>query len=228
MDHDILRSVVTEVFGEIPIQAYSESDIALACNGLTWGVSLVAGTGASCRAVNEKGEAHSCGGYGPQFGDEGSGYWIGREAVSAAMRARDGRNARTLLSDLICRTLEIGDIWEILRRAERSGHVAGPVIASLTPLVYDAARSGDAAALDICERAGSHLAELAAITATKLEFAAHEIPLALSGGVFAGNDLIMPSFAQTLSQHSPIQLRTCPPLTDVTEGIITCLLREPR
>jgi N-acetylglucosamine kinase-like BadF-type ATPase len=143
------------------------------------------------------------------------------------MRARDGRNSPTLLSDLICRKLEIGDIWDILRRAERSGHVAGPVIASLTPLVYDAARSGDAAALDICKRAGAHLADLAATTATKLEFAAQEIPLVLSGGVFSGNDLIMTSFAETLSSQPLVRFCVRPPLTDVTGGIITCLLREP-
>lgn len=225
MDPRLLHEAVRASFGEIPIRGFSESAIALACHGLTWGVSLVAGTGASCRAINEQGEARSCGGYGPQFGDEGSGYWIGREAIAAVMRERDGRGPVTLLSHTVCAKLELTDIWGIFRRADRSGHVPGPVIASLTPLVYEAATGGDAAALDICARAGSHLASLAGTTVRLMSFSSAEIPLVLSGGVFAGKDLIMTSFARTLEELSVPQVIVYPPLTEVSDGLIHCLLR---
>ena len=225
MDHGLLHDAVCRSFGAIPIHSFSESAIALACHGLTWGVSLVAGTGASCRAINERGEARSCGGYGPQFGDEGSGYWIGREAIAAVMRARDGRGAATRLSQDVCAKLGLKDVWAIFQYAERSGHVPGPVIASLTPLVYEAATDGDTAALDICARAGSHLASLAGTTAKLMSFASAEIPLVLSGGVFAGKDLIMKSFARTLEELSVPQVVVYPPLTEVSDGLIHCLLR---
>jgi N-acetylglucosamine kinase-like BadF-type ATPase len=43
----------------------------------------------------QAGEAARAGGWGHMVGDEGSGYWIGREAVAAVMRASDGRGPAT-------------------------------------------------------------------------------------------------------------------------------------
>ena len=57
--------------------------------GIQPGVLLIAGTGAIAIARQNDGTMIRVGGWGPVFGDEGSGYWIGREAVSAALRAND-------------------------------------------------------------------------------------------------------------------------------------------
>src|SRR2546428_3184097 len=40
---------------------------------------------------------HPCGGYGWAVGDEGGGYWLGRRALDAAARARDGRGEGSAL-----------------------------------------------------------------------------------------------------------------------------------
>ena len=47
---------------------------------------------------NARGEAARAGGWGHMIGDEGSGYWIGREALAAVMRASDGRGPATRLT----------------------------------------------------------------------------------------------------------------------------------
>jgi N-acetylglucosamine kinase-like BadF-type ATPase len=62
--------------------------------GLTPGVLLLVGTGSIAIARKTDGTFLRTGGWGPAFGDEGSGFWIGREAIRVALRAHDtGQNA---------------------------------------------------------------------------------------------------------------------------------------
>jgi len=62
--------------------------------GLTPGVLLLVGTGSIAIARKADGTFLRTGGWGPTFGDEGSGFWIGREAIRVALRARDtGKNS---------------------------------------------------------------------------------------------------------------------------------------
>src|SRR5207249_1678990 len=66
------------------------------------GVIINAGTGSIAYARDDAGRLHRCGGYGWQLGDEGGGYWLGRRALDAAARARDGRGeGSTLLARLL-------------------------------------------------------------------------------------------------------------------------------
>ena len=60
------------------------------------GVVLIAGTGSIAYGVNHDGFAARAGGWGYVLGDEGSGYWIGRQALAAVVREADGRGPKTL------------------------------------------------------------------------------------------------------------------------------------
>jgi glucosamine kinase len=55
-------------------------------------VMLVAGTGSVAVGIGPNGERRRAGGWGARVGDEGSGAWLGIEAVRAALRALDGRD----------------------------------------------------------------------------------------------------------------------------------------
>lgn len=57
--------------------------------GIQPGVLLIAGTGSIAMARKSDGTMTRVGGWGAMFGDEGSGFWIGREAISVALRAND-------------------------------------------------------------------------------------------------------------------------------------------
>ncbi|NIA15473.1 MAG: hypothetical protein GWP08_15525, partial [Nitrospiraceae bacterium] len=85
MDRPLMREIVEGLFGEVPIHDASEGQMGLAYYGLRWGMCLISGTGASCYAQQPRGRRWSCGGLGPQFGDEGSGAWIGCQAVKAVL-----------------------------------------------------------------------------------------------------------------------------------------------
>src|SRR5204862_7320559 len=65
------------------------------------GVLLISGTGSIAYGRGPTGTTARCGGWGPVFGDEGSGAWIGRKALSVVAAASDGREPETALTGAI-------------------------------------------------------------------------------------------------------------------------------
>jgi len=219
MDVELVKTLIVEVFGSIDIGLYAESDIALAVYHLNHGISLVAGTGSSCRARNEQGDVGACGGLGPQFGDDGSGYWIGRSGITAAMEAMYCFGEPTALVDRVRRAYNIGQPWEILALADRSGHVPGPTVAAFAPYVFDAARDKDAVALRICRDAGKALGALVWRAASAVRWRRQPVPLVLTGGVFNGGPLILrPLKAALRSFRSDLDIY--PAVPEPSEGLV--------
>jgi len=133
-------------------------DIALeAAFGPGPGIVLVSGTGSVAMARTPDGALHRQGGYGWQMGDEGSGYALGRAALLAVGRARDGRGEATALSAALLAHAPPKDFDELIRW---SGAAEPGEIATLAPLVFGCAAAGDAVAGSLVERAAGDLAGL--------------------------------------------------------------------
>src|SRR3954447_16149962 len=73
------------------------------------GIAINSGTGSIVYGRNARFEAARAGGWGHLIGDEGSGYWIGRAALAAVMRASGGRGPGTALSADILAHLQVDD-----------------------------------------------------------------------------------------------------------------------
>ncbi|MFJ6081372.1 N-acetylglucosamine kinase [Streptomyces sp. NPDC092369] len=69
------------------------------------GLALVAGTGAVALRITDRNCTATVDGDGWLLGDDGSGFWIGRAAVRAALRMADGRGEGTALAGLVGREL---------------------------------------------------------------------------------------------------------------------------
>ncbi|MGW3284645.1 N-acetylglucosamine kinase [Streptomyces sp. NPDC001002] len=69
------------------------------------GLALVAGTGAVAMRITDRHCTATVDGDGWLLGDDGSGFWIGRAAVRAALRMADGRGRETVLAGLVGREL---------------------------------------------------------------------------------------------------------------------------
>jgi N-acetylglucosamine kinase-like BadF-type ATPase len=67
------------------------------------GALLLSGTGAVAARMRDREPVEIRDGYGWLLGDEGSGFWIGREAVRATLAAIDGRAPMTELPRLVLR-----------------------------------------------------------------------------------------------------------------------------
>ena len=130
----------------------------LAANGTQPGVMLAVGTGVVVLAVSESSVA-KVDGWGSLLGDAGSGYWIGRAGLDAALRSFDGRSARTPLeATAIAR---FGPLDELYMRVQ-ADPLRVSVIASFCRDVVDAASAGDAIADRIVAAAAAELAHSAA------------------------------------------------------------------
>lgn len=150
------------------------------------GTVLLAGTGATAARIRDRALDAISDGLGWLLGDHGSGYWLGREAVRAALAALDGAGRPTILADSVSRhLLATGyDAPPSRRRADIVATVlAGPPIAlaSLAPLVARAELAGDEVASLICDRAAGHLIE----SVGDIRDPGDTRPLVLSGGVVA-------------------------------------------
>jgi N-acetylglucosamine kinase-like BadF-type ATPase len=121
------------------------------------GVVLSAGTGAICLGISAQEERFYADGRGPILGDEGSGYWIGLEALREVCRVADGRSAKGSLSSAVLTALNLSDVGALVQwiHAPDTSH---DQIARLAQLVFDLAGAGGQAAIDIRERAVERLA----------------------------------------------------------------------
>lgn len=83
--------------GEV-LMAHDSVTSYLGALGDERGAVVAAGTGVVTLAVGTT-EVARVDGWGNLLGDAGSGYWIGRAALEAVMRAHDGRGPRTALTE---------------------------------------------------------------------------------------------------------------------------------
>ena len=102
--------------------------------GLEPGMLLIAGTGSIAIGRRPDGSMVRVGGWGPIFGDEGSGFWIGREAIQAALGANDAGEETDFVSS-VCEALKLDAITNV-STAWKSGALTVRSVASLAALVF--------------------------------------------------------------------------------------------
>ena len=103
--------------------------------GIRPGLLLIAGTGSIVIGRNGDGSMFRSGGWGPQFGDEGSGYWIGREAIRSALRSLDS-GAQGRFRNRVETVLGVRSIAEV-PGAWADGRIGVPEVAALVPTIVD-------------------------------------------------------------------------------------------
>jgi N-acetylglucosamine kinase-like BadF-type ATPase len=146
-------------------------------------IVIIAGTGSIVYGRNANAEAARAGGWGHMIGDEGSGYWIGREALTAVMRAADGRGPQTQLTADILAHFDVSDVSR-LPRIVYDREQPRMSVAALGPLVQKATDQRDPVATVILERASEELVVAARSVATWLEMRGDSFTFYLAGGVF--------------------------------------------
>ena len=123
------------------------------------GILLYAGTGSVAYAIDTNSGVHKIGGWGYLLGDEGAGYWIGREAIRQTLFTLESHDVINDggLTQLILNNMDATDwdsIKEFVYSQERSA------IAALSRTVDMAANNGDTAAISILKAAAEHLVDL--------------------------------------------------------------------
>lgn len=182
--------------------------------GFGAGIVIISGTGSVSFGRNAAGSEARAGGWGPTLGDEGSGYWIAREGLSAIVRAHDGRGFATRMTDLLCVEYDMCNADDLPRFVYAATTQAGD-IARYGKLVIEAAQSGDDVARDILARGGSELAECVLAIARRLHMTDTEFPVAYVGGAFHAGDLLLNPMRLRIQRDAPGATLIPPKVTPV-------------
>jgi glucosamine kinase len=147
------------------------------------GILLISGTGSVAFGRGPTGDVDRCGGWGPMCGDEGSGAWIGRRALSVVTAASDGREPDTALVGAILTAAELDQPEGLIAWAAGS---TPSRLAELAPVVVITADAGDLRANAILSLAAEELALHVRTLARRL-FGEERAscPVALAGGLLA-------------------------------------------
>ena len=178
----LLRALRGESLAD-EVRVVPDAEIALAdAFGIEGaGILLIAGTGSVAFGRGPTGTLRRCGGWGLSAGDEGSGAWIGRRALSVVTSSADEREPETRLTGALMTALELETIEDIITWSAKA---TPKDLAALATHVTTLAADRDLRANSICTLAAEELVLHVRTLARQLfvdERAA--VPVALAGGM---------------------------------------------
>ena len=200
-DADTIRAILARIGYRARALVVNDALIALEA-GLPGapGIVIISGTGSIAYGRDEAGHAARAGGLGYILSDEGSGYWLGREALRAVVRAADGRGAQTALTPAVLAHHQLARPSDLVRVVYARGTGPGD-IAALSREVDAAAGAGDAIALGLIEQAAVELVAMAESVAAQLGLRAPAV--LLSGGTLHGATRLRARTVSRLAERLP-------------------------
>lgn len=159
---------------------------------------VISGTGSMAICRNCSGEISHAGGFGYILGDEGSGYSIGLSGIKAAIRAAEGAEKVTLLTQKCLDYFSINNIYELIDLYYNKT-VSRKLTAAFAREVMLCAENGDAVAKRILDNEAKLLSET---VLSLLKDKNTDIPIGLWGGVFQNNIIFRENFKNLLKRNS--------------------------
>ncbi|KAL4377342.1 hypothetical protein GQ457_02G018690 [Hibiscus cannabinus] len=191
-DQQRILSWLRDIFpGQVKLYVRNDAVAALASGtmGKLHGCVLIAGTGTIAYGFTEDGREARAAGAGPVLGDWGSGYGIAAQALTAVIRAHDGRGPHTMLTSTILQTLDLSSADEVIGWTYADPSWAR--IAALVPVVVSCAEAGDEVANKILKEAVQELAISVKAVVQRLGLCGADgknyFPLVMVGGVLEAN-----------------------------------------
>jgi N-acetylglucosamine kinase-like BadF-type ATPase len=206
-------------------RARIESDARIALEGAMGGepgVIVIAGTGSIVFGKDGAGCVHRSGGWGRIVGDEGSGYAIGRELFRAVAASIDDRSTRTILPRLLKESSGLGTQEAIITAIYRENFD----VASVAPVVMDAAKKRDAVARRILSAAASELVAVIAPVVAKIRGRSRQrVPVAFIGSLL-GSKNFYSTRVRTLLQRTIPGARVRPAKAPPVHGAVLLALDD--
>jgi N-acetylglucosamine kinase-like BadF-type ATPase len=168
------------------VEVVHDTRLVLAAAGLDAGIVVIAGTGSVAWGLSPSGAEARAGGWGHLLGDEGSGYWVVREAIRRALAERDrgsppGPLARALLASTgAADPLELTALFHAERRPDRWAALSHAVL-QVDPRLVDATAAA--------------LARQASTVGTRLSLSG---PVVLAGGMLLGEPALEAALRRAL------------------------------
>lgn len=188
-----------------PVEQYEvcgEGTAGILCCGHTDGLLALSGTGSDVFLLRNIRNIDAIGGWGYVIGDDGSGTWIGRQAIRSMLRVLEGIEPEISLVHQtirdICQCRKPDDLVHYILSSPSPGHCLG----RFCKVVNEAAMKGDALAEGILREAGQILGESTIMMKQK-----HCLPddenVCTVGSVFVYCTAMRDGFESYLQQHWP-------------------------
>jgi len=166
------------------------------------GILQIAGTGSNTIGRAADGSRESAGGWSSRLGDEGSGYWIGVNAVRRALHAYD-REEPTQVIAKVCEIWGTPTMDDFINLGDST---PGPDYAALAPVIHELAEAGDPVAVGVLGQAAADLVAFVLLVRSKLRRKhkiAGEVPVAWTGSVIEKTPMVREAFFKGLRDGAP-------------------------
>jgi N-acetylglucosamine kinase-like BadF-type ATPase len=226
-DHAIVQGIMHRIGFKARILIVNDALIALESGAPGQpGVVIISGTGSIAYGRNAAGQSARAGGWGYVLGDEGSGYWIGRAALRAVLRAADQRGPTTMLTPMLLDYFGVSQPQALLHQVYH--HNLKPAqIGALASSVQTAFAAGDRIATGILRGAADELEGGAISVVRRLDLLDADFSFILAGGIFRA----VPWLEQELGRRLPLKApKSVTKLLDrePAEGAVTFAIQEAR
>jgi glucosamine kinase len=215
-------SFSTHVGGELLL--LGDVEIALdACFHGRRGVLVLAGTGSNVAGRASTGKIVTAGGWGPALADQGSGHFLGLEALRRGFLAIDqidqnDQDDEARPTNLLRLAMEHWKLPSLAALIEFANSNPAPNFSTFAPLVVAAAEEGDKVAQEILEQGGRDLGLLASLVierVRKLESRAGEAftppTVAVAGSILGKVAPVREALTQSMRRAYPgIRLMDAP------------------
>jgi len=180
--------------------AGDEENAIYAAHGRPYGIAALCGTGSFVIGQAKCGMKAVSGGWGPLFGDDGSGYHIGVLCLKKLAWLYDNRISETMLEKLALAFLKAPSVQSIRSLAYNPGY-SRETIAGLCQIVAMAAREGDVYSLDILRVAAYAIVSDVQTVARRLNN--EPLQVAVTGGVAKIGYLFTDYFKAAVEENCP-------------------------
>ena len=199
-DHIIVETLQKRL-SPVPIYVVNDVEVgwagALECQP---GIHIVAGTGSIAYGKGADGRSARCGGWNEFFGDEGSCYWLGREAMSLFTKQSDGRIPQGPLYELVKTSLHLSEDINFIDLVVNELAPYRDQVAAFQLYAYKAAQAGDLTARNLYERAAHELALMVGSLCRELKLP-ENTNVSYSGGLFQTGDLILKPLKKEIAAY---------------------------
>lgn len=223
-DAEALKALIAPFAPAALTTVVHDSRLLLAAGRVSSGVAVIAGTGSAAWGRNPRGAESRAGGWGYLLGDEGSGYWLGREAVRHSLRRMNqGYEADTLTQSLLG-ACDLDHPNQLIALFHSAG-TGRRYWAQQARLVVDAADAGHSPSQKMLDRAGQDLADMTAQTLSQLGITG---PVILGGGLGMHVPRLQSAFREELAKDGITDVRSVDqaPVFGVTQLVAEHLKRS--
>lgn len=163
---------------------YNDGFIVIKAGNVDSGIGYNCGTGTCCNSVDDNGNMHQVGGFDRFSGDKGNGHWIATECYRIAYDDICLKKRESLVTKLLCEKLGVCDRESLLSLLARlEGEEAEELIRVFIVTFFEAANSGDEAALEVIEEMAQRGADFITAHLKLMSFKNDSVRVVLSGSM---------------------------------------------